>query len=73
MHPYSEDVKPDESSRLNPPHRQSVDRIAEELGIHFATRYNWREAWRLPKKLWTTRLQVLLESHTCSNSMLSAQ
>ena len=27
--------------------RQYVARISEELGIHIATLYNWRKAWRL--------------------------
>ena len=32
---------------MHPPHRQSVARISEELGIHFATHDNWTKAWRL--------------------------
>ena len=32
---------------MHPPHRQSVARISEELGIHVMTLYNWRKAWRL--------------------------
>ena len=32
---------------MSPPHRQSVAWISEELGIHLATFYNWRKAWRL--------------------------
>lgn len=32
---------------MSPPHRQSVARIAEELGIHVVTLYNWRKTWRL--------------------------
>ena len=32
---------------MSPPHRQSVAWISEELGIHLATLYNWRKAWRL--------------------------
>nr|WP_233130319.1 helix-turn-helix domain-containing protein [Synechococcus sp. 1G10] len=32
---------------MSPPHRQSVARISEELGIHVVTLYNWRKAWRL--------------------------
>ena len=32
---------------MSPPQRQSVARIAEELGIHVVTLYNWRKAWRL--------------------------
>jgi len=32
---------------MSPPHRQSVTRISEELGIHMITLYKWRKAWRL--------------------------
>ena len=32
---------------MHPPHRQSVARISEELGIHVMTSYKWRKAWRL--------------------------
>ena len=32
---------------MHPPHRQSVARISEELGIHVMTLYKWRKAWRL--------------------------
>jgi len=32
---------------MSPPHRQSVARISEELGIHVITLYKWRKAWRL--------------------------
>ena len=47
MRRYSEAVKADVRRRMHPPHRQSVARISEELGIHLATLYNWRKAWRL--------------------------
>jgi len=47
MRRYSEAVKADLRRRMSPPHRQSVSRISEELGIHLATLYNWRKAWRL--------------------------
>ncbi|WP_094556713.1 transposase [Synechococcus sp. 1G10] len=47
MHRYSEGVKADVRKRMSPPHRQSVARISEELGIHVVTLYNWRKAWRL--------------------------
>jgi transposase len=47
MRRYSEAVKADVRRRMSPPHRQSVARISEELGIHLATLYNWRKAWRL--------------------------
>jgi len=32
---------------MSPPHRQSVARISEELGIHVITLYKWRKTWRL--------------------------
>jgi transposase len=47
MRPYSEAVKADVRRRMSPPQRQSVARIAEELGIHVITLYKWRKAWRL--------------------------
>ena len=47
MRRYSEAVKADVRRRMSPPHRQSVARISEELGIHVMTLYNWRKAWRL--------------------------
>ena len=34
MRRYSEAVKADVRRRMSPPHRQSVARISEELGIH---------------------------------------
>jgi transposase-like protein len=47
MRRYSEAVKADVRRRMSPPHRQSVARISEELGIHVITLYKWRKAWRL--------------------------
>ena len=47
MRCYSEAVEADVRRRMSPPHRQSVARIAEELGIHVVTLYNWRKTWRL--------------------------
>lgn len=48
MRRYSEAVKADVRRRMSPPQRQSVARIAEELGIHHVvTLYNWRKTWRL--------------------------
>ena len=47
MRRYRESVKADFRRRMSPPHRQSVARISEELGIHVVTLYNWRKAWRL--------------------------
>jgi len=47
MRRYSEAVKADVRRRKSPPHRQSVARISEELGIHVITLYKWRKTWRL--------------------------
>ncbi len=47
MRRYSEAVKADVRRRMHPPHRQSVARISEELGIHAITLYKWRKTWRL--------------------------
>jgi transposase-like protein len=47
MRRYSEAVKADARRRMGPPHRQSVDQISAELGIHVVTLYNWRMTWRL--------------------------
>jgi transposase-like protein len=47
MRRYSEMVKADVRSRMSPPARQSVTLISKELGIHIATLYAWRKAWRL--------------------------
>ena len=32
---------------MSPPVRQSVTQISKKLGIHIATLYAWRKAWRL--------------------------
>ena len=47
MRRYSEAVKADVRRRMSPPHRQSVARISDELGIHVVTLYNWIKTWRL--------------------------
>jgi transposase-like protein len=55
MRRYSEAVKrkasakhwPYVSKRMSPPHRQSVARNSEELGIQAITLYKWRKAWRM--------------------------
>ena len=39
--------KADVKRRMSPPARQSVAQISKELGIHLATLYAWRKAWRL--------------------------
>ena len=43
---------------MSPPHRQSVARISEELGIHVITLYKWRKAWRLQGEVvtWTPEI-----------------
>ena len=48
---YSEAVKADVKRRMYPPHRQSMARILEELGIHVINLYIWRKAWRLQGEL----------------------
>jgi len=47
MRRCSEAVKADMRRRINPPHRQSMARISEELGIHVMNLYKWRKVWRL--------------------------
>jgi len=47
MRRYSEAVKADERRRMSPPHRQSVARISEELGILVISLYKWRKTCRL--------------------------
>ena len=47
MRRYSEAVKADVRGRMSPPHRQSVARISEGLGINVMTLYKRRKAWRL--------------------------
>ncbi len=84
MRRYSEAVKADVRRRMSPPHRQSVDRISEVLGIHLATLYNWRMAWRLQGEVvpssekepegWSTtdKFTVVLESSGLNATELSA-
>ena len=45
MRRYSEAVKADVRRRMSPPHRQSVARISEELGIHVITLYCPTTIW----------------------------
>ncbi len=47
MRRYSEAVRADVRRRMSPPHRQSVARISEELGIHAITLYKWSKTWRM--------------------------
>ena len=84
MRRYSEAVKADVRRRMSPPHRQSVARISEELGIHLATLYNWRKAWRLQGEVvpssekepegWSAadKFTVVLESSGLNATELSA-
>ena len=67
-----------------PPHRQSVARISEELGIHVITLYKWRKAWRLQGEVvpssekdpegWsaTDKFTVVLETAGLNATELSA-
>ena len=43
MRRYSETIKADVRKRMSPPHRQSVARISEELGIYVITLYKWKK------------------------------
>ena len=84
MRRYSEAVKADVRRRMSPPHRQSVAWISEELGIHLATLYNWRKAWRLQGEVvpssekepegWSAadKFTVVLESSGLNATELSA-
>ena len=84
MRRYSEAVKADVRRRMHPPHRQSVVRISEELGIHVMTLYKWRKAWRLQGEVvpasekepegWSAadKFTVVLESAGLNATELSA-
>ena len=84
MRRYSEAVKADVRRRMSPPHRQSVTRISEELGIHVITLYKWRKAWRLQGEVvpasekdpegWgaTDKFTVVLETAGLNATELSA-
>ena len=43
MRRYTESVKADVRRRMSPPHRQSVARFSEELGINVITLYKWKK------------------------------
>ena len=85
MRRYSEAVKADVRRRMHPPHRQSVARISEELGIHVMTLYKWRKAWRLQGEVvpasekepegWSPadKFTVVLESAGLNATELSAR
>ena len=84
MRRYSEAVKADVRRRMHPPHRQSVARISEELGIHVITLYKWRKAWQLQGEVvpssekepegWSAadKFTVVLESAGLNATELSA-
>jgi transposase-like protein len=84
MRRYSEAIKADVRRRMSPPHRQSVARISEELGIHVITLYKWRKTWRLQEEVvpasekdpegWgaTNKFTVVLETAGLNASELSA-
>jgi transposase-like protein len=69
---------------MSPPHRQSVARISEDLGIHVITLYKWRKAWRLQGEVvpasekdpegWTAtdKFTVVLETAGLNATELSA-
>ena len=52
MRGYSEAVKADVRRRMSPPHRQSVTRISEELGLHVIILYKWMKTWRLQGRVY---------------------
>jgi len=84
MRRYSDAVKADVRRRMSPPHRQSVARISEDLGIHVITLYKWRKAWRLQGEVvpasekdpegWTAtdKFTVVLETAGLNATELSA-
>ena len=84
MRRYSETVKADVRRRMTPPARQSVAQISKELGIHLATLYAWRKAWRLQGEVvpasekapegWSTadKFTVVLESAGLNATELGA-
>ena len=69
---------------MSPPARQSVAQISKELGIHLATLYAWRKAWRLQGEVvpasekapetWSTadKFTVVLESAGLNATELGA-
>ena len=71
MRRYSETVKADVRRRMSPPARQSVAQISKELGIHLATLYAWRKAWRLQWKWCRHRRRILRAGVQPANSRWS--
>ena len=69
---------------MTPPNRPSVAQISAELGIHVASLYNWRKAWRLQGEVvpasekdpegWgaTDKFTVVLETAGLNATELSA-
>ena len=84
MRRYSEAFKADVRRRMTPPNRQIVAQISAELGIHVASLYNWRKAWRLQGEVvpasekepegWdsTDKFTVVLETAGLNATELSA-
>lgn len=84
MRRYNETIKADVKRRMSPPARQSVAQISKELGIHLATLYAWRKAWRLQGEVvpasekapetWSTadKFTVVLESSGLNATELGA-
>ena len=84
MRRYNETIKADVKRRMSPPARQSVAQISKELGIHLATLYAWRKAWRLQGEVvpasekdpdgWSAadKFTVVLESAGLNTSELGA-
>ena len=84
MRRYSETIKADVRRRMSPPARQSVAQISKELGIHIATLYAWRKAWRMQGEVvpasekapetWSTadKFTVVLESAGLNATELGA-
>ena len=66
MCPYSEAVQADVKRRMSPPHRQSVAKISQDLGIQQATCYNWIKGWTAADKF-----TVVLESAGFNDTKLS--
>ncbi len=68
MRRYSEAVKAYVRRRMSPPHRQSVARISEELGIQVITLYKCRKAWRLQGEVVLTWTLDVVSHHVDQQS-----
>ena len=51
MRRYNEAVKADVKKRMSPPGPQDMARSSQQLGIHGATLYSQRKAWRLQREV----------------------